>query len=79
MKKFLAILAVGAILTACNNGSDEKPATTDSPKVETPVMDATKTADSAGKMGTDTANKMMEKVADTAHKMVEKAKEEVKH
>lgn len=74
MKKLLAILAVGAILTACNNGSDEKPATTDTVKTETPVMDANKTMDSVNKM-VDTAKAKL----DTASKMIEKAKEEVKH
>jgi len=74
MKKLLAILAVGAILTACNSGSEEKPATTDSPKVETPVMDANKTMDTVNKM-VDTAKAKL----DTAQKMVEKVKEEVKH
>ena len=58
MKKLLAILALGAVMTACNSGTEDKPATKDTAASENPVMDATKTADSAGKMGADTSHKM---------------------
>ena len=91
MKKLLAILAVAGTLTACNGSGDDKAASTDSSKM-TPVVDATKTADTAKKMMADTsskmnnmmdtAKKMMDKAADKmkdAGKMVEKAKEAVKH
>ncbi|MBK7434689.1 MAG: hypothetical protein IPI66_12870 [Chitinophagaceae bacterium] len=76
MKKLFAILAIAGAMTACNSGEGDKPAATDSPKVETPVMDATKVADSANKMinnAADSASKMMDKAVDTAKKMVEKA------
>ena len=62
MKKFLAIVAVAAVMTACNNSS-EKTVSTDTTKIETPVMDA--------KMATDTTTKMM---ADTTTKMMDTSK-----
>ena len=65
MKKLFAILAISGALVACNNSEGDKPAGTDSPKVETPAADATKMA--------DTANKMMNNAADSGKKMVEKA------
>ena len=83
MKKLFAILAVASVMTACNGSGEEKAATTDSPKVETPVTDAVKTADSAtNQMMTkvaDSANKVVNKVADSVGKVVEKVKEAVKH
>jgi|GEM_PF-2053989 len=63
MKKLLAIVAIAAVMTACNNSSEEKTVTVDTTKVETPVMDA--------KMATDTTTKMM---ADTTHKMMDTTK-----
>lgn len=58
MKKFLAILAVAGVMTACNNGTDETPVadsiSQDSINAATPVMiDSTATGDSAT-TGTDT-------------------------
>ena len=70
MKKLFAILAVAGALTACNGSDSDKPATTDSPKVETPAVDANKMADTANKMMADTAKKMM----DTAKKVMDKVK-----
>lgn len=60
MKKLLAIVAIAAVMTACNNSSEEKTVTVDTTKIETPVMDA--------KMATDTTTKMM---VDTTHKMTD--------
>lgn len=82
MKRVFAILAVAGVMAACNNGSEDSAVTTDSTKTETPVMDATTTADSASKMmnnAADSASKMIEKAGDSATKMMEKAKEPVKH
>lgn len=82
MKKLFVILAVASIMTACNNGGEEKAATTDSPKTENPVTEAVNAADSAGKVMTnaaDSAGKVMTNAADSAGKVVEKVKEAVKH
>jgi len=61
MKKLLAIVAIAAVMTACNN-TEEKTVTVDTTKVETPVMDA--------KMATDTTHLM----TDTTHKMADTTK-----
>ena len=92
MKKLFAIVAVAAALTACNGSGDDKTTSTDSTKMTTPAMEASKNdtaathmMDTAKKMinnATDTMNKAMDKAADKmkdASKMVEKAKEAVKH
>ena len=79
MKKLFAILAVTSVMTACNNNGEEKAATTDSPKVESPVTDAIKTAGSAENQMMTTAADSANKVADSAGKIVEKVKEAVKH
>ena len=42
MKKLFAILAVASVMTACDNAGGDKPATTDSPKMEAPKMDSPK-------------------------------------
>jgi PBP1b-binding outer membrane lipoprotein LpoB len=81
MKKLFAILAVASVMTACNNGGDQKAATTDSPKTETPVTDAAKTADSAKSMMNsvaDSAKSMMNKAADSAKGMINKAADSAK-
>jgi hypothetical protein len=83
MKKLFAILALASVLTACNNSGEDKAAATDSPKVENPVMDAVKTADSAATQmvsnAADSGKKAVNKVADSAGKVVEKVKDAVKH
>lgn len=66
MKKLFAILALASVMTACNNAAEEKAAATDSPKVENPVMDAVKTADSV-------TNQMMNNAADSANKVADSA------
>lgn len=71
MKKVFAILVLGTVLTACNNGGEEsKTAETDSPLTESPLMDAVNTADSAGKV--------IEAGLDTAVKVIESGKEMIK-
>jgi len=75
MKKLFAIFAIAGALAACNNSEGDKPANTDSPKVETPATDATKMADSANKMinnAADSANKMINNAVDSGKKAVEK-------
>lgn len=42
MKKVFLGLVIAASFIACNNSGTETPATTDSPKVETPVVDSPK-------------------------------------
>jgi PBP1b-binding outer membrane lipoprotein LpoB len=59
MKKLFAILAVAAVMTACNNAAEEKAAVVDTPKTESPLMDAVKTADSVNKMIDSTHNHPM--------------------
>jgi ABC-type uncharacterized transport system auxiliary subunit len=68
MKKLFAILTLAGALTACNNGDSDKAATTDSPKMDKPVMDTVK------KMMDSTANKMM----DTTKKMMDTKMDKMK-
>jgi len=79
MKKLFAIVAIAAVLTACNNSGDDKTPATDTTKMTT--VDPTKAADSISKM-VDTAKKAMDNMVDTAKKsmdkMVDKAKEATK-
>jgi len=82
MKKLFAILAVAAVMTACNNTTESKEAGADSLNTESPLMDAKNVMDSAGKLieaGKDSAGNLMEAVKDSAGKVVEKATEAVKH
>jgi ABC-type uncharacterized transport system auxiliary subunit len=63
MKKLFAIVTIISFLAACNNGSEEKAATTDTLKnAESPLMDAVNTADSASKKIQDSTGKMMDTV-----------------
>lgn len=67
MKKLFALLSIIALLTACNNGTEEKAETVvDSLKTESPLMDAVNIADSAGKV--------IEAAKDTALKVIEEVK-----
>ena len=51
MKKIFSVLAIAALMTACNNSSEEKTVVSkDSVNAESPLMDAVNTADSAGKV-----------------------------
>jgi ABC-type uncharacterized transport system auxiliary subunit len=71
MKKLFAILAVAAVMTACNNGSEEKITTTiDSTATSNPAADAMKTDSSATKMMTDSLHKM----TDSTHKITDSIK-----
>jgi len=68
MKKIFAVMMTVAVLTACNNSSEEKTETAaDSSNTESPLMDAMNVRDSAGKA--------MEAAQDTAVKMIEAVKE----
>jgi hypothetical protein len=67
MKKLFAILAVASVMTACNSAGEEKAATVDSPKVESPLTDAVKT-DSAANQMMNTADSAGKKIADTLKK-----------
>ena len=61
MKKIFAILIIAFAFAACNNSSEVKTttSTTDSVKAaESPLMDAEKTADSAGRIMQDSTGKM---------------------
>jgi ABC-type uncharacterized transport system auxiliary subunit len=62
MKKLFAMVTIISFLAACNNGSEEKAATTtDTLKnAESPLMDAVNTADSASKKIQDSTGKMMD-------------------
>ena len=42
MKKAILVLFVAASFVACNNGGSDKPATNDSPKVDSPAVAAPK-------------------------------------
>lgn len=67
MKKLFAIISMVTLMTACNNGAEEKAeAVVDSSKTESPLMDAVNTADSAGKF--------IEAAKDTALKVIEEVK-----
>ena len=94
MKKFLAIVAIAAIMTSCGEGTSSKEGSSDSAAVvnTTDSAKAASLSDSASKMATeatnvaDSANKMMDKAADkmsdASDKMkagADKAKEAVKH
>jgi len=66
MKKFLAIVTIGAFMMACNNGKDEDSATYSMDKMED---SANLRIDKAG----DSAKLMMEKMGDSTKKMMENA------
>ena len=84
MKKLLALLAVSAFLTACNNSSEPSPSSAaDSISAAgsvTGVPDSiTAAKDSAGKIisnASDSAGNLLEKVPDN---LVEKVSKEVSH
>ncbi|MFN8243593.1 MAG: hypothetical protein U0X40_06015 [Ferruginibacter sp.] len=79
MKKLFAMLAVAGALAACNGG-EEKPATTDSPKVETPaVVDTAKKMVDTAAAKMDTAKKMVDTAASKMKEGADKMKEAVKH
>ena len=89
MKKFLAIVAIAAFMTSCNDsGSTKTDSTSDSTmtkdsttnamssdtaKVNTMADTSSKMATDASKMA-DTANKMMDKAADKMDKAADKMK-----
>ena len=58
MKKLFSILAVVAILTACNNSTEQTTTKTDSLSTSNPAADAMKTDSSATKMMADSSHKM---------------------
>jgi len=63
MKKLFAIISLSFCLAACNNGSTEKTATTDSvTAAESPLMDAVNTADSAKKIIQDSTGKLVDTI-----------------
>jgi hypothetical protein len=75
MKKLLAILAIGGVLTACNNSDTEKAPGGDSTKKETPVMDSVKKMiDTTAKKIDSTVKKMDSTIKKMAPKMEEKKK-----
>jgi hypothetical protein len=81
MKKLFSILAIAAVMTACNNSTDEAKTKTDTTATSNPAMEAAKTADTATKMidaAKDTMNKKMEAAKDTASKMIDKAGDKMK-
>lgn len=72
MKKIFSVLAIAALMTACNNSSEEKTVVSkDSVNAESPLMDAVNTADSAGKV--------IEAAKDSGIKIIEETKEVIKH
>ena len=82
MKKLLAIIAIAAFMTACNDGSTKTETTaTDSTKMMADtsaanMMDTTKKMMNDAKNMVDTANKMMDKAADKIKEGADKMKKE---
>ena len=70
MKKILALIAIAAFMTACNNSSSEKNETNDST--------ATAPADTTVTNMADTASKMINKAADKINKANDKMKSAAK-
>ena len=81
MKKLIAIVAIAAFMSACNDSASKTETTTDSTKMMSDTsaaakMDTTKKMMNDAKNMVDTANKMMDKAADKVKEGADKMKKE---